>query len=209
MRQPLIARIEARSFPCEIMLAVGLLAGCSPEPPIANAVHAPPASETWTASEPSLAFDTFDAEVAQQFSVPDPSPSEPVTAAMRIDPQGASAGDSVELLVYVRIARAHFVHAAHPTDRVFAPVEMTVALPEGITAQGEWRFPPPEHGRGDSLVYRNSMLLRRRLKVTANASLQTVVANGELSFEVCSDELCWPLRKIELSAPLTIQPKRR
>jgi len=142
MRHPSIAGV----FLCGAMLAVGLSAGCNSKSPLADTEGTSPALDRQAALQPPLAAVKSDAEVAAQFSIPDPSPSEPVQAAMRIEPQSASAGDTAELVVYLRIARTHFVHASDPMDAVFTPIEVNVTLPEDLVAQGEWLFPAPEQG---------------------------------------------------------------
>ena len=82
----------------------------------------------------------------EEIAVPDPSPSEPVTAAMTIRPKSVSAGDTVEIVVNIRIASAHFIHAKDHADVPFVPVAVNTTLPEGLTPIGDWQFPTPEKG---------------------------------------------------------------
>ena len=94
---------------------------------------------------------------------------------MTIRPKSVSAGDTVEIVVNIRIASAHFIHAKDHADVPFVPVAVNTTLPEGLTPIGDWQFPTPEKGRGSSLVYRDSLLLRRSLKV--DSRLQAGNAN--------------------------------
>ncbi len=142
-------------------------------------------------------------------AVPDPSPSEPVTAVLTVRPERASAGETVEALVRIRVAGAHFIHAKDDSRSPFVPLTMSTTLPEGVEPVGDWQFPTPEKGRGKSLVYRDSVLLRRSLRVVSSTAPRTVAVIGELQYQVCTDELCWPKGKLKLSAPLMIQPPRR
>jgi len=145
----------------------------------------------------------------EEIAVPDPSPTEPVTAVMTIQPKRASAGETVDVLVRIRIASAHFIHAKDDAGGPFVPVAVSTTLPKGVEPIGDWHFPTPEKGRGDSPVYRHSVLLRRSLRVVSKSAPETLTVAGELQYQVCTDELCWPKGKLKLSAPLTIQSQLR
>jgi hypothetical protein len=137
-------------------------------------------------------------------TVPEPSPSEPVKAALASRPASISPGATAELLVAVRIAGAHYLHAEADHGGTFTPLKMEARLPAGVEFVGDWTFPPPVAGRAGVPVYRNSVLLRRSLKVTSPLP-QTLNVTGVLRYQACNDDLCWPPGKLELSAPLTIQ----
>jgi len=140
-----------------------------------------------------------------QVSTPDPSPDEPVTATMSIRPESLSAGEAGEILVSVRIAAVHYIHAAKNPGEPWVPLAMNVSLPDGVEFSGDWQLPTPEKGHGDALVYRNSVLLRRALRVGPTSAPRDLRVSGELRYQACNDELCWPTRTMELSAPLLIR----
>ncbi len=145
----------------------------------------------------------------EEVAVPDPSPSEPVTAVMTIQPKCASVGETVEVLVHIRIASAHFIHAKDDSGGPFVPVTVKTTLPEGVEPIGDWQIPTPEKGRANALIYRDSVLLRRSLRVVSRAEPENLTVVGELQYQVCTDELCWPKGKMKLSAPLVIQSQPR
>jgi hypothetical protein len=58
-------------------------------------------------------------------------------------------------------------------------------------------------------VYRNTALLRRSLRVGSGFEPRTLTVIGELRYQVCTEELCWPPGKLKLSAPLVVQSQRR
>jgi len=192
-----------------VIVLIGALPGCSSDSTAKQSVdvnaenfRVPTVSR---AHAPATAVATSIEEVA----VPDPSPSEPVTAVMTIRPQRASVGETVEVLVQIRIASAHFIHAKDDAGGPFVPVAVNTTLPDGVEPIDDWQAPTPEKGRGNAPVYRNSVLLRRSLKVVASPALETLTVIGELQYQVCTDELCWPRGKLGLSAPLMIQPHPR
>lgn len=142
-------------------------------------------------------------------SVAEPSPSEPVKAVMGLRPATAEAGAAAELLISVRIARAHYVHAPGDPESKFAPLSVDLELPDGVTASGEWIFPPPQTRKGGVPEYRDVALLRRSLDVASTLKPQTLTVRGVLHYQACTEELCWPAGKMELSAPLVISTKPR
>ena len=145
----------------------------------------------------------------KQAAVPDPSPSEPVTAVITVQPERASAGETIEAVVRIRIAGGHFIHAKDEARSPFIPLTMNMTLPDGLEPLGDWQFPAPEKGRGQSLIYRESVLLRRSLRVVSSSEPKTLTVMGELQYQVCTEEICWPKGKLKLSAPLMIQSPRR
>jgi hypothetical protein len=113
-----------------------------------------------------------------------------------------SPGTTGELLVAVRVARAHYLHAEADHGGTFTPLKIEATLPPGVEFIGDWSFPAPETGRGGLPVYRTSVLLKRTLRVTSPPVTPDVT--GVLRYQACNDELCWPPGKLELSAPLPI-----
>ncbi|HEY1785660.1 MAG TPA: hypothetical protein VGG30_08935 [Pirellulales bacterium] len=144
---------------------------------------------------------------AADFSVAAPSSDQPVAAAMKIRPESAAAGSTVEILVYARIAPMHYLHAAGDAGEPFTSVAMEIALPKEVEPIGDWQLPTPEIGKGNAPVYRDAILLRRWLKILSGTPPQTLQIAGELRYQACTEELCWPPRKIALSVPLVIRSK--
>ncbi len=138
----------------------GALPGCGPESTAKNSAGvsavqfpAPTVSEIRT-------DETVVAPSIEEISVPEPSPNEPVTAVMAIRPVHASVGESVEVLVYIRIASAHVIHAKDDARGPYFPLDVTTTLPQGVEPNGDWRFPKPQSWHGNSPVYRDSVVLR-------------------------------------------------
>ena len=91
--------------------------------------------------------DEFDSSLAtngKQTDVADPSAAEPITALLTVSPERASAGETVEALVRIRIAGGHFIHAKDEARSPFIPLTMSTILPEGVESTGEWQFPEPQ-----------------------------------------------------------------
>jgi len=200
-----VVKIEPFSKPivgAVLLIEAFLAAGCGADAPTVISTEMPSPAAV---DPPRVVLPKSDVQLAAEFSVPEPSPSTPVVAAMKLDPPTAIAGESAELAVYVRIARAHYIHASGDSDSAFSPIEMRATLPKGLQTQGEWRFPVAEIDKAGRRVFRNALILRCPVKVSSDAPASTLVVSGQLSFQVCTDELCWPLQSIEVSTPVTIQ----
>jgi hypothetical protein len=209
IRQTLMLRMATDRHPWLALMFVGLLSSCSSDSSAISVASGP--ADTITEKEVATVRTDLNAGkmVSEDFAISDPSPSEPVTAAMKIRPDSATAGETVEILVHARIARGHYLHATSDPGETFVAVAMGATIPNEIETLGDWQLPAPEVGQGNALVYRNSIVLRRSLKLLSSAPPQTLTIVGELQYQVCTDELCWPTGKMKLSAPLVIRPNRR
>lgn len=140
-----------------------------------------------------------------QFEFSKPSSSEPVTSAMKSAPPEVMAGEAFEILVRVEIAGAHHIYASNMVGKPFIPATLDVTLPRGIEALGDWVGPEPIRRRNGELVYTDSVLFRRRLKVRANVPAGPLSIKGELHYQTCTEELCWPPRTIQLSSSISVR----
>jgi hypothetical protein len=192
-----------------LLVLFGALSGCGSDSTAQNSIDR--GAESFGAPtvrrqpDPAAAAATRIKEI----SVPDPTPGEPVTAVMTIHPNHAAAGETVEVLVRVRIASAHFIHASGEAGAPFVPLAVNAKLSAGVEPVGDWQLPPPEKGRGTALVYRDSVVLRRSFRVVSMSASESLLLTSELRYQVCTDELCWPQGKLQLSASLTIHSPRR
>jgi thiol:disulfide interchange protein len=138
------------------------------------------------------------------FGLTEPSSSEPVTATMRANPSTVRAGETFEILVRARIAGSYYLYASNHLDEPFAPVALNLTLPHGVEALGDWKAPAPSRTKSGELIYTDSVLFRRPLKVSSNAPVGVMAIAGELHYQACTEELCWPPRTIKLSASATV-----
>jgi hypothetical protein len=202
-----IHRPKARRM-WSVMMAVvfvGHLSGCSSRSATTTSANDPVDGTVESKGIRTRAQGAAATKRIGQVSAPDPSPDEPVTATMKFRPESLPAGEATEILVSVRIATAHYIHAAKNSDEPWVPLAMNVSLPDGVEFLGDWQMPTPEKGHGDALVYRNSVLLRRALRIGPKSAPRDLRVSGKLRYQACNDELCWPTRTMELSAPLFIR----
>jgi hypothetical protein len=89
----------------------GALPGCNRDSRSTNSVHARPTNVGVPTVNRVHADAVALATSTEEIPVPDPSPSEPVAAVMVIRPNRAAVGQTVDVLVRIRIASAHKVLA--------------------------------------------------------------------------------------------------
>lgn len=142
---------------------------------------------------------------ASNIPVADPSPAQPVTAAMAISKKELHAGDAFELCVRVRIAGGHHIYGTNTTRGPFIPTKLTLSLPREVESIDRWSAPKPIEAKGGDLIYTESVVFRRHLKIQPSAKPGKLKLSGELLCQPCSEELCWPPRNIPLSVSVTVQ----
>jgi hypothetical protein len=138
----------------------------------------------------------------------EPSSRQPVTAVMKSAPN-VMAGQAFEILVRVAIAGAHHLYASNASGQPFIPTTVELTLPRGVEALGDWIGPEPTRRRNGELVYTDSALFRRQLKVGANVPAGPLSIKGELHYQACTEELCWPPRSIPLSSLIHVHSPMR
>lgn len=132
----------------------------------------------------------------------------PVTASMKADPTEIYAGSMFEILVRVEIAAAYHLYATNSVGKPFVPITLNLTLPNGVEAVSDWTAPPPTRTRSGDLIYTDSVQFRRSLRVGSNVSTGLLSIGGELRYQACTEELCWPPRALKLSTTVGVSSKR-
>src|SRR5881394_2831293 len=70
------------------------------------------------------------------FPVPEPSRTEPVTAAMKLERDIVRPGESFEVLVRVRIAAGHHIYSTNAIHGPFTPTKLDLILPADLEPVG-------------------------------------------------------------------------
>ena len=143
------------------------------------------------------------------FPVPEPSRSDPVTAAMKADPDTVRAGQRFEVLVRVRIAAGHHIYSTAAVDGPFTPTRLDLMLPVELETAGKWVAPRPAITKTGERIYTDSILFRRSLKVRLNTPSGPLSIIGELRCQACTEELCWPPGKIAVSTTVAVVSKTK
>jgi hypothetical protein len=140
-----------------------------------------------------------------EFEVPEPSRTEPVTARMDASRQTLSAGDAFELVVRARIIGGSHIYPLNQAEKPFVPTTLQLTLPNGVEVAGDWQASEPSRAKGGEKVYTGSVVFRRQLKIGSAAAMGRLSLKGELQYQVCTAEVCWPPKTISLSTAITLE----
>jgi DsbC/DsbD-like thiol-disulfide interchange protein len=132
-----------------------------------------------------------------------------VTVATLADPPTVSPGDTFQLVVRVRIASGYHIYSTKASEGSFSPTSLTFILPDELAFAGDWVFPPPIITQTGESVYRDSVLFRRQVKVQLNAVPKQLSIKGELLCQACNPDLCFPARKLPISASVAVVSKTK
>jgi len=140
------------------------------------------------------------------FPVDEPSRTEPVTAAMKVDRDTVRAEERFEVLVRVRIAAGQHIYGTKKIAGPFTPTSLDLILPADVEPVGKWVAPRPTKTKTGDRIYTDSVLFRHSLKVRLNTPPVLLSIRGELRCQACDEESCWPPGKIGVSTTVSVAP---
>jgi len=118
-------------------------------------------------------------------------------------------GHSVRASLVLDIPRGYHVNAHDPVSRFALPTKIEVAAPSGMKIGPIFypraivrRFTFSEDRLG---VYENRAVIRFSIIVPSNQPTGKTEIKTRLSYQSCSDEVCFPPMKREISVSLTVQ----
>ena len=132
---------------------------------------------------------------------PEPTRAEPVQAAMQSSVESAAPGEKFEVLVQARIFSGFHIYGLDPKVAPFIPTALKLTLPDGLEAAGDWKGPNAEQDKAGVEIYTGTAVFRRALQVRAGAAPKKCSLGVELEYQVCNDEMCYPLQAtVEIAA---------
>ena len=141
-----------------------------------------------------------------EVSAPAPSSAHRVTAAAMISPARAFRGGKVTLLVKIRVAPGHHIYALEKSGTVSVPTSIETELPGTLRPEGPWRGPEPKVNTDGSRTLSGDLVFRRRFVVQDAPATQAGKLRIKVSYQVCSEEVCWPPASIPLETEFTLRP---
>jgi len=138
-----------------------------------------------------------------------PARSQPVTAVMTTIPAEVGPDEIFEVLVRLQIAESYHIYASNVAGKPFIPISLKLTIPDGLKASSGWIAPPPDRTRTDEHIYTDSVLFRRSLKMGSKVPAGPLSIDGELLYQACREDLCWPPRMIKLSCSVGVNPLKR
>ncbi|MBN2124941.1 MAG: hypothetical protein JW821_11650, partial [Deltaproteobacteria bacterium] len=123
---------------------------------------------------------------------------------------GYRAGESYPVLFRLRIPRSLFLHGSETTGEGLIPTRLSFGTHPGLQIR-EIRFPSPEIRRfsysPDPLeVFSGDVLVRAALVLTPDLPPGDHVLEGDVSYQACSSDACFPPETVSLSVPVRVIP---
>jgi hypothetical protein len=130
----------------------------------------------------------------------------PVTAILKLPQRKFQPGDQIELNVTLKIAPLWEVHTFDAKPDMVA-TKLKLGLPEGITAEGDWKHPKP----GRSLApdghpsFAGTVTFTRTLKVSGKMPAGDTAIECEVHFQACNETRCLRPEDLKLTLPIEIR----
>ena len=143
--------------------------------------------------------------VAPEIPVPPPQGTNRVTAAAVFEPTNAAAGDTVALLVKVRIAPGHWIYALDDAGTSNVPTALTTASEhQPFHLTGPWLSSPLKRRQTalGCLLGKSSFKAGSALSPGAMDAVHPLPVT--LKYQVCNEALCWPPATIRLEPVLKV-----
>lgn len=139
---------------------------------------------------------------------PAPTATNRVTAAATFHPASASRGDTVTLLVRVRIAPGHYIYALDKSGTRNLPTTLDTEMSGILQPEDRWLGPEPKIKEDGSRTLSGDFLFQRRFRVMRQPAAENWKALTRLEYQVCNEALCWPPATIPLETQLKIRRSR-
>jgi hypothetical protein len=127
-----------------------------------------------------------------------PDARRPVVARVELSPGTVKAGETLDLIVRVRMAPTWHIYAAEGAKGPGIPTTMKLRLPEGIKPEGDWAYPEAIRGSDGQVIYEEAVEFRRKLRVDGDAAQGTIRVLCEFGYQACDPHSCRPPNTEEL-----------
>ena len=134
-------------------------------------------------------FDMKISETARQMLCPLPDENNPVS----LNAQLVGAGDSMAIIVKVRMAPGWHIYAYVPPSQPYIAIDQILRLPESLKASGSWEKTEPEASSDDPgvLIYENeAVFIQKAVKLPVGKTGGVIKAG--LYYQTCNLRQCLP-----------------
>ncbi len=140
----------------------------------------------------------------------DPTQNDSVIAGSAVSRAKAKWGDEITISVRIRIAEGWHIYDTDLPTGFGSATKLELELPKQVQPIAEWTHPTPTRksvNGAEQFVYRGDVTFSRRLKVESDADVGTLTIRCLLAYQACDEALCFPLKRIPLSANIEIVPE--
>jgi hypothetical protein len=120
----------------------------------------------------------------------EPDATHPVALSAEVSPKRAAAGSEVDFIVLAKLLPTWHIYGTGRSRGPSLPTTLTLKLPKGVEAAGEWTSPEPSVGLDGQTVYEGTVEFRRKLRVDPHAARGTVRISCTIGYQACDAFSC-------------------
>jgi hypothetical protein len=135
---------------------------------------------------------------------PEPDSEHPVISQAELSPRQVKAGESLDLVIRVKLVPTWHIYAAEWSKGPGVPTALKLKLPKDIKPEGEWTGPESSRGLDGQMIHEGTFEFRRKLRVDRDAARGSIRVLCEFSYQACDLRSCQPPTKENLEAKATI-----
>lgn len=146
---------------------------------------------------------------AKRIDLKEPTARQPFTAGAALFP--ANEPNVVTLIVRGRLASGWHLYANVPSDEPYIQTALSLQLPEGAEAIGEWTTPRSivDPHAPKLRLWMGDLVFARQIRLSEATAASDVSIGCTISFQCCDENQCLPPDTIELTTPLNRMLVRR
>lgn len=142
-----------------------------------------------------------------------PTELAPMTVGAALTTSRASPGESISVLIGVRLLPGWHTYAEVPADEPYVATKGLLEPSSGLTPSGDWMTPPsiPDATNPQLKIYASSsdpLIFLHEMRVAESAAGEAQV-RVTLRFQTCSAERCLPPTREVFALSLNVIPRRK
>ena len=138
----------------------------------------------------------------------EPTETEPIALAAAMDRSEVNAGDSVLLVIRMKVDPAWHSYAVSGPTGVAMPTKLELILPKGVTTKSDWFYPEPEMMdsiEGTIAAYVGDLRFAIPLSVSEIVAKGRTEVQCEIRYQACKHESCLPPDAKTLTASFEVR----
>lgn len=130
---------------------------------------------------------------------------QPVSATLTLPRNELKAGETIDLSIKLEIAPLWEIRSLDASPPAPA-TELTLDLPPGLEAVGEWQAPKPQHSSmpDGHEAYSGEVVFHRQIKASLNTEAGEKQIKSRIRYQACNDRQCLAPTAIDLVVPLRV-----
>jgi hypothetical protein len=126
-----------------------------------------------------------------------------------VTPTSAQPGGKAALIVHIKLAEGYHINANKPNDEFLIPTTLTFKTVAGATF-GAVAFPKAaqvkeSYSEKPMLVYKGDAIIKVPVLIAKTAKKGQLVLSGELKYQACSHQSCYPPVTQTVSAVIIVK----